>query len=327
MSLTILTAADVHRLLPMADCLDVMAESMAALSAGKVEVPPRAMTRMPSVPGVFASMPGVSLDPLIMGAKVATIFPNNPAKGLASIQGCVLIFDSETGALSAVMDGAAVTSLRTAAVSGMATRLLANPDGRTHSVYGAGTLASAHIDAIKAARPSIQDVLIWGRNFDKAQALAETEAKRTGLNVRAVESAEEAAKSDIISMVTAATEPVLKGAWLNPGTHLNLVGPHAATVREADTDVITRSSVWVDLMESVMREAGEILIPISEGAFSADRLKGEIGNVVSGGISGRTSTDEITVYKSVGVVAQDLYAAKAIADRAKQTGAGAVVDF
>jgi ornithine cyclodeaminase/alanine dehydrogenase-like protein (mu-crystallin family) len=272
-------------------------------------------------------MPGLAADPDMIGCKVATIFPHNPARGRPAIQGCVLMFDCDTGAPTAIIDGAAVTILRTAATSGLATRLLANPSPRSHGILGTGALASTHIDAIQAARPSIDDVLIWGRDRTKAAAMAEIESKRTGLRIRATDSIKEAAQSDIVSTLTAAGEPILRGAWLKAGAHINLVGAHSATAREADTDAVTRSSIWVDLLASALAEAGEILIPISEGAFDADDIKGEIGHVQAGTAPGRSSSEEITIYKSVGIVAQDLFAARAIHDRAGAIGLGQTVPF
>jgi ornithine cyclodeaminase/alanine dehydrogenase-like protein (mu-crystallin family) len=327
MSLTILTARDVFQALPMRHCMDAMGHAMQALSEGAVDIPQRSILRLPGKPGVFGTMPGVGIDPEVIGCKVATIYPDNPGKGMLAIQGCVVMFDTETGAPAAILDGAAITALRTAAASGLATRLLANPMPRSHAVLGTGALASLHIDAIREARPSIDDILIWGRDTAKAAALAKTESLRIGMTVRAVTSVEEAAQSDIVSTVTAASEPILEGAWLRPGMHLNLVGAHSATAREADSQTIIHGSVWIDLLASALAEAGEILIPIAEGVYEATRLKGEIGQLQAGLLPGRSSAEEITIYKSVGVVTQDLFAARAACDNARAMGLGQIVPF
>jgi ornithine cyclodeaminase/alanine dehydrogenase-like protein (mu-crystallin family) len=227
----------------------------------------------------------------------------------------------------ALLDGAEITALRTAAVSGLATRLLARPDAGSHGILGTGVQARMHIDAIHAARPLATEVRVWGRDHARTKAFAVQESTRTGHAVRAVPSAREAAECDIVSTTTGAALPVLEGHWLHAGTHVNLVGAHRPTEREADTATITRASVYVDLMESAMNEAGDLLLPIAEGAFARDRIVGDLGQLAAGQIPGRTSAAQITLFKSLGVVAQDLFAAWAVLQRAVQADAGTVVNF
>ena len=327
MTLRILTASDVRALLPMAHCIDVMHKAMVALSQGQIAMPPRVIAPLADGKGLMAAMPGSSRAPAFDGAKLVTLMPDNPAAGRAAVQGVVVLFDHATGAPMALLDGAEITALRTAAVSGLATRLLARPDARSHGILGAGVQARMHIDAIHAARPLLTEVHVWGRDHARTMAFAAQESTRTGHTVRAVPSVREAAECDIVSTTTGAALPVLEGHWLHAGSHVNLVGAHRPAEREADTTTITRASVYVDLMESAMNEAGDLLLPIAEGAFARDRIVGELGQLAAGQIPGRTSAAQITLFKSLGVVAQDLFAAWAVLQRAVEADAGTVVNF
>jgi ornithine cyclodeaminase/alanine dehydrogenase-like protein (mu-crystallin family) len=326
-SLRILNASQVRSSLSMAECIDAMRDAMIAVSRGQVAVPPRIIAALPDGSGYFACMPGSSREPPIDGAKVLTLLPGNPAVGRPAIQGVVLLFDHATGAPSVLLDGAELTALRTAAVSGLATRLLARNDARSHGVLGTGVQAGAHIDAVQVARSQVKEVCVWGRDTARTAAFAAQQSKRTGLAVRAVDSAEEASACDIVSACTSATQPVLLGRWLREGAHVNLVGAHRPTHREADTEAIVRGTVFVDLMESALTEAGDLLIPISEGAFTRERIAGDLGSVVRGSIEGRGSQQQITVFKSLGLVAQDLFAGWAASRVARERGVGTEVDF
>lgn len=327
MTIRILNAQDVRALLPMADCIDAMRDAMIALSHGGVAMPPRIISALPDGTGYFACMPGSCSRPAVDGAKVVTLLPGNPAAGRPAIQGVVLLFDHATGAPVALLDGAEITALRTAAVSGLATQLLAREDARSHGVFGNGVQARVHIDAVRVARPGATQVLVWGRDSGRARAFAEAEGTRTGLRVRAVADAQEAAACDIVSTCTGATAPVLRGEWLRPGAHVNLVGAHQPTHREADSHAIARSTVYVDLMESAMKEAGDLLIPIGEGAFAQDRIAGELGQLAAGEVPGRASREQVTLFKSLGVVAQDLFAGWAALRAAQASGRGVEVAF
>ena len=322
----IINRQEVERLLSMSACIDAMADAMRAASSGAVTVPLRLFSPLADDSGSLGVMPGSALDPPLFGAKVISLRFDNPAKGLPAVQGYVSLFDHETGRPVAVIEGASVTAIRTAAASGLATRELARQGARTHGIFGTGVQAVTHIDAIACVR-DMQEVVVWGRDADKARRFAERQSERTRLHIRATGDAAEAARCDVVSTVTAATEPVLKGEWLRPGTHVNLVGVHTPQAREADTRAILRSRVYVDLMESAMSEAGDLLIPIGEGAIDKAHILGEIGQVLAGGVPGRADDDEITLYKSLGIVAQDLFAAAHIHARALEDGVGVEVDL
>jgi ornithine cyclodeaminase len=322
----IINRQEVERLLPMAACMDVLADAMRAASSGAVSMPLRLFTPLADGSGSFGLMPGSTLDPPFFGAKVISLLPGNPAKGLPMVQGYVSLFDHDSGKPVALIEGASVTAIRTAAASGLATRVLARKDARTHGIFGTGVQAVTHIDAVNCAR-DIGEILVWGRDPEKTRQFARQQSERLQAAIRATDDPAEAAACDVVSTVTAATSPILEGDWLRPGCHLNLVGVHTPEAREADTRAIARSRVYVDLMESAMNEAGDILVPISEGAIDRAHILGEIGQVLAGEIPGRTGDGEITLYKSLGIVAQDLFAAAHIYAAALEDGAGIEVDL
>ncbi len=322
----IINRQEVERLLPMADCIDAMAEAMRAASSGAVSMPLRLFTPLADDSGSLGLMPGSTLDPPFFGAKVISLRFDNPAKGLPTVQGYVSLFDHDTGTPVALIEGSSVTAIRTAAASGLATRVLARQDVRTHGIFGTGVQAVTHIDAVACVR-DIDRVVVWSRDEQKARRFAAQQSERSQLEVTATDDPAEVACCDIVSTVTAATEPVLKGEWLERGSHLNLVGVHTPDAREADSGVIRRSRVYVDLMESAMNEAGDLLIPIAEGAIDEGHILGEIGQVMTGAVPGRIGDGDITLYKSLGIVAQDLFAAAHIYARALEDGAGVEVDL
>jgi ornithine cyclodeaminase len=322
----IINRHEVERLLPMAACIDVMADAMRAASGGGVSMPLRMFTPLADGSGSFGLMPGSTLEPPFFGAKVISLLPDNPSRELPTVQGYVSLFDHHTGKPVALIEGSSVTAIRTAAASGLATRELAGKNAHTHGLFGTGVQAVTHIDAIACAR-DIREVVVWGRDAEKTRRFAERQSERVEFDVRATDDPVEAASCDVVSTVTAATKPVLTGEWLRPGCHVNLVGAHTADAREADTAAIRRSSVYVDLVESALKEAGDLLIPIGEGAISKQHILGEIGKVLAGEVSGRTGDGEITLYKSLGIVAQDLFAAARIYARALEEGAGVEVDL
>jgi ornithine cyclodeaminase len=322
----IINRKEVELLLPMAACIDVMAAAMRAASSGSVSMPPRLFAPLADDSGSLGLMPGSTLEPPFFGAKVISLRFDNPAKGLPAVQGYVSLFDHDSGRPVALIEGASVTAIRTAAASGLATRELARQGAQTHGIFGAGVQAVTHIDAIACVR-EIRQVIVWGRDADKTRRFAERQSERTKLDIRATRDPAEAAGCDVVSTVTAAAEPVLRGEWLRPGTHVNLVGVHTPQAREADTSVILRSRVYVDLMESAMNEAGDLLIPLAEGAIDTAHILGEIGQVLAGDVPGRADDADITLYKSLGIVAQDLFAAAHVYAQAVERGAGVEVDL
>ena len=326
MPLTIINAAGVRKLLPMDECIDAMEPAMIAATTGTISMPPRLVAKLIDESGSLVLMPGSSTEIAAFGAKVINLIPDNPARGLPAIQGFIALFDHATGTPVAIIDGAEVTAIRTAAASGLATRLLARRDAHTCGIFGNGVQAVTHIDAMRAVR-AVDEIVVWGRNPDNTQAFAREQAKRTGIKVRATADPAESGACDLVCTVTTSPEPVLAGEWVQPGAHINLVGAHSLNAREADTALIVKSSVYVDLMESTRNEGGNIMIPVNEGAIDETHIIGELGELLEGKIPGRQDDRQVTLYQSHGINAQDLFAAKHIHAKAQTTGEALTVDF
>lgn len=307
-------AAEVRRHLTPTRCIDAMDRAMRATSAGRVDRPLRSFWPVTGHDTIFGLMPGASADCGLVGVKVITSVDANVERGLPFIQGVVLVFDAEDGRPLAAMDGAEITAIRTAAASGLATRELARPDARTLGIFGTGVQAASHLDAMRAVR-DIEEVLVWGRRSEATEAFCASQAARhADLRLRPA-APEEAAASDVVCTVTSSTTAILRGEWLEPGTHLNLVGTHTPDAREVDAAAVARSRVYVDAMASAEKEAGDLLLAQREGATEQLAL-GEIGQVLLGEVPGRLSAEDITMYKSVGLIPQDLFAAAAILEAA-----------
>jgi ornithine cyclodeaminase len=322
----IINAEQTRTLLPMAECIDAMEPAMIAASNQSMLIPPRTLFQLQDDSGFFAVMPGASKALQAYGAKVVSYHPANAKSGRPPIQGFVTLFDHHTGEPRAIIDGNVITNVRTAAASGLATRCLARPDSSSCGIFGAGALAEVHLEAICQVRP-IERCVIWARNPAQAQALADRCSAHVQAEIRATSDPQEAAACDVICTTTASPVPVVRGEWVRPGAHLNLVGAHKLTSREADTGLIVKSRVYIDLMESTRNEGGDIMIPIGEGAVSEDHIIGEIGQLLAGDIAGRMHEDDITVYNSLGIMSQDLYAALHVLNKALQTGVGTRVTF
>ena len=265
MDVTVLSAEDVAKLLPMRDCIQVMREALASLARGKALVPLRMVMRMPDASGFLGVMPG-QIDPDdgregALGMKAVSVFPGNTGRGIDTHQGAVLLFEADTGRLSALMDGAAITAIRTAAVSGVATDLLARQDAAELAILGAGVQARTHLEAIAAVRP-LRRVRIWSRNPQHALNLAREVSAGYQASIEAVPTAEAAVRgADVVATVTASPQPVLQRPWLKEGAHINAVGSSIPTTREIDTATMAAVRLFVDRRESAVNEAGDVLIP------------------------------------------------------------------
>ena len=320
-------SADVKRAVSMSDCIDAVDKAMRALSSGGADVPLRTVMKLPGGRNFFGVMPGYLSEPQGLGTKIITIFPDNAKLGLSSHVGLVLLFDSEIGFPLAVMDAGEVTAIRTAAASAVATRALARQDASHLAIIGTGEQAVTHLEAIAQVR-ALKSVRVWGRTPSKAAAFAQEHGSRLGLAIEVSGSVESAVRAaDIICTVTSSREPILNGAWLQNGAHVNLVGASQQTSREADNDVVAVSRFYVDSRVSARAEAGELKHAIAAGSVSENHVLGEIGEVLNGKVMGRTSSHDITVYKSLGVAAQDMAAARVIYDRATRDGIGMRVPF
>jgi ornithine cyclodeaminase/alanine dehydrogenase-like protein (mu-crystallin family) len=329
MEVTVLSAEDVAKLLPMRDCIEVMRDALGALARGNALVPLRMVMRMPDASGFLGVMPG-QIGPDgeregALGMKAVSVFPGNAHRGIDTHQGAVLLFEPDTGRLSALLDGAAITAIRTAAVSGLATDLLARKDASELAILGAGVQARTHLEAIAAVRP-LRRVRIWSRNPEHAVNLVRESAARYPATIDAVPTAEAAVRgADVVATVTASPQPVLQRPWVKDGAHLNAVGSSIPTTREIDTATMAAARLFVDRRESALNEAGDVLIAIREGGFGADHIQAELGEVIIGTDPGRRSATELTLFKSLGLAVEDVASAAFILKRAKQTGAGQTV--
>ncbi|HEY3217229.1 MAG TPA: ornithine cyclodeaminase family protein [Candidatus Eisenbacteria bacterium] len=325
MDLRILTQEDVQRLLPMKECVTVVADALRATSRGEAVLPLRSMVWMPDRTGLIGLMPGYLGAPKSLGLKVVSIFPGNEGSGHDSHQGAVLLFDTRVGSLIAVMDASSITGIRTAAVSGVATQALAREDAGDLAILGSGVQAITHLEAMAVVR-RLRRVRVWSRNAENARRFAAREGKRHGLAVEAMPTAREAVRgADLVCTVTAAREPILEGEWISPGAHVNAVGACFPTARELDTAAVKRSRLFVDRRESALNEAGDLLIARREGAFGDEHILGELGDVLLGRVAGRGSPDDVTLFKSLGIAVEDLAAAHHVHQKALAAGAGVSV--
>lgn len=325
-NLRILAGEDVEALVSPAACIELVEQAMRTVSRGGAQMPLRTVMKLAGGSRMFGVMPGELDEPSALGVKVVAVYPDNPPRGLSSHTGVVLLFDPETGLPAAVVDAAAITSLRTAAATAVATRALARADADTLAILGTGEQAVAHLKTMLALRP--MKVRLWGRTARKAAAVAEQEGASLGVDIAVCDSVEEAVRgARIVCTTTSAPEPILEGRWIEAGTHVNLVGASTPAFREADDDLVTMSRFIVDYLPSALAQAGEFLNAKQAGRIGEDHIVGEIGQVLNGAISGRTSDDEVTVYKSLGVAAQDLVVAHAALERAALKDAGTAARF
>jgi ornithine cyclodeaminase len=307
-------------------CIPLVREAMIALSSGGAQQLLRSVLDLEDA-RAFGVMPGAMGRGEVFGAKLISVYPENFAQGRQSHQGVVAIFDPKTGAPAAIVHAGEVTAIRTAAASAVATDALARPDATRMAVLGYGEQAESHIAAISRVR-RLEAVRIWGRSAEKAAAFAERASERHGLKVEPAADAREAVEeADIVCTVTAASEPILRGAWLKPGTHVNLVGSSRPGPVEVDDDLVVRARLFADHRPSVLAQGAEVLHAIAAGLIDDDHVLGEIGEVLSGVLPGRRSAEELTVYKSLGSIVQDLASAWALYRQALQDPGRASVPF
>jgi len=328
MSVLLLTNSDIERLLPMADCIEVMNEVLIALARGAVHQPLRMIVQPAGAAGLMALMPAyISGQTPAYGLKAIGVFPGNPARGKDAHQGGVLLYSGETGELLALMNASAITAIRTAAVSGVATRALAREDASTLAIIGCGIQAGTHLQAMAAVRP-LKRARVASLHIEKARRFAEEMRPSFRFPIEAVESAEQAVRgADVIVTATTAAQPVIQREWIAPGTHINAVGAYGLTKRELDTATVRASSFFVDRRESALNEAGDYVLASQEASFGPEHIRGELGELLIGAARGRGSRDELTCFKSMGIAAEDLAAAQFLYRRAQQQGAGRWADF
>ncbi|GGE41525.1 ornithine cyclodeaminase [Marinicauda pacifica] len=316
-ALKVFDARAVREALTVTDAIAVVRKAMIALSSGQVEQALRSFIPL-GEEQTFALMPAALGGGEPFGAKLISVFADADHPGRKRHQGLVVLFDAETGAPVCVADAEEITRIRTAAASAAATDALARPEAARFAMLGLGAQARAHIEAIAQVR-NIQTIRVWGRDYAAAQAFAREMDAAHGLTVQACRTAADAVKeADIVCTVTGASDPVLQGDWLAPGTHVNLVGSSGPAKAEADTTLVVRSRFIADHAGHVRAHGGEYLRALEAGVIDDTHIAAEIGAVFAGDAPGRTGPDEITVYKSLGHAVQDLAAAAWLYANAKE---------
>jgi ornithine cyclodeaminase/alanine dehydrogenase-like protein (mu-crystallin family) len=327
----ILSHADVRAALPADECAEAMAEVLAAHAKGDAFVPLRTLTVPPGAAGFMGLMPGWrgARDgaPATFALKALCLIPGNPARGLDMHQGTVTLFDGEIGQPTAILDASAVTEIRTAAVTAVATRTLARADSTTLAILGAGVQARSHLAALAKVR-DFDTIRIYSPTRAHAEALLE-QAGGIGADVTIADSAEQAVRgADVVVTATSSREPVLSQDWIGPGVHVNGVGASVPTSREIEVATVAASALFCDNRESLRNEAGEFRLALEQGAIeSEDHVRAELGEVLAGTRPGRTSPDEQTLFRSLGLAIEDLAAAEVAVANARERGLGTDVEL
>ncbi|MFM7786181.1 MAG: ornithine cyclodeaminase family protein [Gammaproteobacteria bacterium] len=318
--LRIIDGLTVRRLAPPEHLIGWMHDAMVSTSRRAVELPLRRGMVLPGGLGVIGMMPGyVGEQTASGGVKLVSLVPPERRRGSSHL-GLMVLYDADGLVPQAILCGATVTALRTAAVSALATAALAREDSRVLAVLGAGEQAAAHIPALLQVRP-FNRIVIWARRPEQAEALASS--LRTPATISIAASARHAvAGADVVCTVSSAKEPILEGEWLQPGMHVNLVGSSNADAREADDALVQRSRFFVDYIPSTLDQAGEFLHAKRAGLVDEGHIAAELGAVLDGTASGRRDPGEITVYKSLGIAAQDVVTARRVFEAARAEGSG-----
>ena len=296
-------------LLPMSECIEVMEKMFRSLASGECVQPLRSLMWLPEKRGILGMMPGHAEGLGVSGIKVITVFHSNRSEGLPSHQGVVILFDGKHGQPLMMFDASEITAIRTAAASGVATKLLAKKNAETLAIIGAGEQAKQHINAMLLVR-KIKHINIWNRTEKNAEELAEKIFEKYKISVSVKKNVEETVKDvDIICTTTSSREPIVKGEWISEGTHINAAGSSVAVARELDTNAVVRSKLFTDCYESIFNEGGDFLIAKNECAVTDAHVKAEIVEVLLGKKKGRENDQEITLFKSLGIAAEDIFSA------------------
>jgi len=327
MKVLFVNEAGVRDLLPMDACVLLMRDTLATLARGDAVLPLRTMVSLPDRSGILGLMPGYLGEPTSFGLKVVTVMPGNHGTAYDSHQGVVMLFGVTYGQPLAILDATAITAIRTAAASAAATDVLARPDAGDLALIGCGAQARTHLEAMQVVR-TLRRVRVWSRTAANARRFAREQEARFDVEIEVTESAEAAVhEADLICTTTAATQPVVRGAWLSLGVHVNAVGACFKSSRELDAQAVSRSRFYTDRRESCLAEAGDFLLARDEGAIADDHLLGELGDVLLGRVPGRRTPDDVTIYESLGIAVEDLAAAHYIHRRAIETGSGTWLEW
>jgi ornithine cyclodeaminase len=327
----ILTADEVRKALPMNEAIDAMKKAYASVSEGTAVVPLRTRLPLPGSEALSLFMPAFvnSQDGNALAIKVVSLYPTNPARGLAYIQAAVLVFDPETGQAIALLEGSSLTAIRTGAASGAAIDLLARADSKVVAIFGAGAQGRTQLEAACSAR-KIDTAFICDADQAKAKSFAEEMKGKSTItgDIRVASSAKEAIENaDVICTATTSTHPVFDNRDLKAGTHISAVGSYTPDMQEVPAETLQRARIFVDSRSASLEEAGDLIQPMRAGLFNESHIYGELGELILGKISGRQSSEEITYFKSVGIAVQDAMAAQVALNNALKMNIGTVVDF
>ncbi|MDR7483155.1 MAG: ornithine cyclodeaminase family protein [Armatimonadota bacterium] len=323
----ILSAAQVRDLLDMREAIDACAQALAELSAGQAVMPVRSTTTVAPHAGAMLSMPAYLSRSDALGSKIVTVYARNPQRGLPTILAVVVVNDPETGQVLAIMDGAYLTAVRTAAASGVATRYLATPGPKVLGILGAGVQGQSHLWAMREVA-QVTRCRIYNRTRAKAEAFQREMEPRLGVPIDVVDSEEAAVRgADLVVLATTAAQPIVRWEWFGPGCHINAVGSHAPGARELDTETVARARVVVDSRDAIFTECGDILVPLQEGRITRAQVADELGEVIGGTKPGRTHPGQVTLFKSVGVAVEDVATATLVYRKAVARGVGTRVDL
>jgi ornithine cyclodeaminase len=318
----LLTERQVQSLLPMPDLIAAMESALAKFSAREVLQPVRSVLTVGPTKAYFGLMPAYIPAPASLGAKLVTVFGENHKRDLPSHLATILLLDPETGALQAIMDGRYITEARTAAVSAVSTRFLAKPDASTLAIIGSGVQARSHLEACQLVR-QLKQVRIWSPKQRSREQFVEDMSGHVSLPIVAAESAEAAVRgADLIVLVTSSPTPVIEDAWVSTGAHVVCVGACRPNQQEMPPALVARSRLYVDSKAAAVVEAGDIVMNIAAKLFDESHIRGELGELVLGRVAGRSSADDITVFKSLGMAVEDVVAADLVFRRASETGSG-----
>jgi ornithine cyclodeaminase len=308
MTIAFYDAAEVEKLLDYPGCIEAVRRAMIALSSGERPQPLRQIFTVGDNE-MFGTMPGELGALSTFGAKLVSVFGDPERPGRSRHQGIVVAYDGETGAVSCIADAEPITQIRTGCASAVATDALARADSEVLAIFGTGIQAEAHLRAVPLVRP-FREILLWGRSPDRTSAFAERMGQEIGRSITPVAEAEQAAqRADVICTVTSSREPVVLGDWVRPGTHINLVGSSLLGPVEVDSALVAKGRYFADYRPGVLAQAAELAVARDAGLVDDTHVLGEIGEVLAGRIPGRENESQITIYKSLGHVAQDLAAA------------------
>ncbi|HKN83687.1 MAG TPA: ornithine cyclodeaminase family protein [Pyrinomonadaceae bacterium] len=328
MKILVLESKQIRELLPMPECIELMADALAALARDEVHQPLRTIIRPPNARGLLGLMPAYrGGERGAFGMKAICVFPDNPAQGKDAHQGAVILFSRETGEMLALMNASEITAIRTAAVSAVATRLLAREDARELAIIGAGVEARTHLAALACVRP-ITRARVSARNFEHTEQLAREMQSSIPFPIEPVESNEAAVRdADVLVTATSSLEPVIRKEWVSPGAHINAIGTHSPGSREIDSGTMAAARIFVDRRESALNEAGDYLLAAKEGVIGPENIVAEIGELLIETKQGRASTTEITLFKSLGLAIEDVACAQYLYRKAEAQSAGAWAEF